>query len=118
IVFRREKSFVMKCAVFAIFAAALSGQAQIVPAAIELPVLHIESDDKLLSEALAAPWLTIPAGKPVFLALQSRVSSKSATLNQEIQMKVVWDVVVDGVVVIPKGTVTTGRVTELRHRQK
>ena len=60
------------------------------------------------------PALTIPAGTPIGIRLQSSISSASANSGDHFDAVIDEDVVVDGHVVIPKGANATGRVLPQR----
>jgi hypothetical protein len=52
----------------------------------------------------------------VFAVLTKSAESKSAVAGQELTLSTVRDVVVDGVVVIPRGSKLLGRSTEVKVR--
>src|SRR5262245_41443612 len=58
----------------------------------------------------AAPVRNEPPVTTVFAVLLKRVETKSASLNQEVTLRTVSDVVVDKIVVIPAGSSVVGRV--------
>ncbi len=56
-------------------------------------------------------------GTPIKLRLSQTISSADAKVGQEIPFEVVEDVSVDGVVVLPKGSVAIANVTEAEHKK-
>jgi hypothetical protein len=58
--------------------------------------------------------LTIPAGTPLNLALQSEVSSRTSTVEDLVHARLRRSVVVSGVVVALAGTAVDGQVIEAR----
>ena len=54
----------------------------------------------------------------VFAVVEKRLESKSASLNQELTLRTISDVVVDGIVVIPSGSRVIGHVVELATKGK
>ncbi len=54
----------------------------------------------------------IPSGTPVDLRLEEEVSSKTAKVGQVVKLTVVNNVVVDGILVIPKGSTAELVITE------
>ncbi len=66
-----------------------------------------------LSLALAALANQIPKGTEVRLSFDSDVSSKTAKIGDKINFHVVDDVLVDGQVVIKKGSAAAGTVTDV-----
>ena len=55
-----------------------------------------------------------PAVSTVFAVLTKSAESKSASAGQELTLRTVSDVVVEGQVVIPKGSRLLGRITEVK----
>ena len=64
--------------------------------------------------ALAQTGAPTPAVSTVFAVLTKSAESKSASAGQELTLRTVSDVVVDGEVVIPKGSRLLGRITEVK----
>jgi hypothetical protein len=63
--------------------------------------------------ALAALATLVPKGKDIRLSFDQDVSSKTAKIGDKIAFHVVDDVLVEGLVVIRKGTTAVGTVTEV-----
>jgi len=61
------------------------------------------------------PAITIPAGTPIGVRLQSSISSASANAGDHFDALIDEDVVVDGHVVIPKGANATGRIVAAKN---
>ena len=59
-----------------------------------------------------------PAVSTVFAVVVKRIETKSASLNQELTLRTISDVVVDGVVVIPSGSRVVGHVVEVATKSK
>lgn len=57
--------------------------------------------------------VTLKAGTPVILATVETVSSKTTVSGNTIDFKVVTDVIVDGNVVIPAGTIAKGQASNV-----
>ncbi|HVT10750.1 MAG TPA: hypothetical protein VHE55_00670 [Fimbriimonadaceae bacterium] len=66
-----------------------------------------------LGFALAALATQVPKGTDVRLAFEDDLSSKTAKIGDKVKFHVVDDVVVDGQVVIKKGTEAVGTVTDV-----
>ena len=67
---------------------------------------------------LLSPLLVSQAGNPppvstAFAVLVKKLDTKTATLNQEFDLRTIADVVVDGRIVIPKGSRVISRVAEI-----
>lgn len=60
-------------------------------------------------------FVTIPKGTKVYLTLMETVSSATAQNGQKIQLTVAKNIVIDGLVIVPKGSAATGI---LRHVKK
>lgn len=61
---------------------------------------------------VAAKRVTIPAGTRVALELLQHVNSNRQPAGSKVYARVVGDVVVDGILAIPAGTVVTGRISD------
>ena len=59
-----------------------------------------------------------PAVSIIFAIVEKRIDMKSASLNQELTLRTISDVVVDGTVVIPSGSRVVGHVVELATKGK
>ena len=59
-----------------------------------------------------------PAVSIVFAVLVKQVDTKRTTLDQEVTLRTISDVVVDGIVVIPSGSRVVGHVVELATKGK
>jgi hypothetical protein len=67
--------------------------------------------------ALPAPVrLVLREGTPIAMATREPLSSKSAVQGQRVPLEVTEDVIVDGHVVIPRGTPAIGEVARVVHR--
>ena len=64
-----------------------------------------------------ATRLTVPEGTPVQLLLANTVSSAHAHAGDPLDFVVVRDVLIDGLTVIPAGSVAHGSVTAVHHRR-
>jgi hypothetical protein len=61
---------------------------------------------------------TQPAVNTVFAVVAKRIDTKSASINQEVNLRTISDVVVDGIVVIPSGSRVVGHVVEVATKGK
>lgn len=68
------------------------------------------------ASAVAQTGAPPPSVSIVFAVLTKSAESKSAVAGQELTLSTVRDVVVDGVVVIPRGSKLLGRITEVKVR--
>ena len=59
-----------------------------------------------------------PEISTVFAVLSKRIETKSGSVNQELTLRTVSDVVVDGIVVIPSGSKVVGHVVEVTTKGK
>lgn len=67
--------------------------------------------------APAQTHITVPSGTPIRLQLAETISTANARVGQRVPFLVVEDVVLDGVTVIPAGTVVTGAVTKVSEKR-
>ena len=63
--------------------------------------------------SFAQKQVTLKAGTPVILATVETLSSKTVVSGNTVDFKVVSDVIVDGNVVIPAGTIAKGQVSNV-----
>lgn len=56
----------------------------------------------------------IPSNTMVTLSTENKLSSKNAIAGSEVALRVAYDVVIEGTVVIPAGAMATGRVLEAK----
>jgi hypothetical protein len=68
--------------------------------------------------APVGPEFTLKNGTPVRLKLTQTLSSASAHLGDQVALEVAEDVVVEGLLVIPKGAAATGTVTEAETKKR
>jgi hypothetical protein len=66
-------------------------------------------------QAFSRPPLVIPAGTPITVRLQERLSSGSAVPGERFDAVIDEPVVVDNQVVVPVGALATGHVVVARH---
>ena len=59
-----------------------------------------------------------PAVSTLFAIVVKRIDTRSVSLNQELTLRTISDVVVDGIVVIPSGSRIVGHVVELATKGK
>src|SRR5258708_7500097 len=71
-----------------------------------------------VSLPVTAQTSALPQVSTVFCVLTKSVESKSATVGQELTLRTISDVVVDGRVVIPRNSKLLGHVTEVVTRGK
>jgi PEGA domain len=64
------------------------------------------------------PQFQLEDGTPIKLRLQQTLSSADAQVNDRVDFDVLEEVVVDGTVVIPKGSVAWGTVTEAQSKRR
>jgi len=69
------------------------------------------------SQSPTAQKFILEDGTPVKLVLSQNVSSADATVGQTVSFEVVEDVLVDGIVVVPKGSTAWATVTEAQHKK-
>ena len=63
--------------------------------------------------SFAQKQVTLKAGTPVILATTTNLSSKTVVSGNTVDFKVVSDVIVDGHIVIPAGTIAKGQVSNV-----
>lgn len=76
--------------------------------------LHLDSEQWALLETLQpaiTEFLVLPEGTPVSLELLTLVTTRTAKRKDRVKFQVVSDVSVEGLTVIPKGSVAWGTVT-------
>jgi hypothetical protein len=72
----------------------------------------------LITSQQSAAASNQPAVSTIFAIVVKRIDTKSASLNQELTLRTITDVVVDGVVIIPSGSSVVGHIVELATKGK
>ena len=72
----------------------------------------------LLSASLMAQTGNSPPVSSVFAVLINSLESKKATAGQELILRTVSDVVVDGEIVIPRDSKMLGHITQVINKEK
>src|SRR5689334_8638171 len=72
----------------------------------------------LITSHQAASGNNQPAVSTIFAIVEKRIDTQSASLNQELTLRTISDVVVDGTVVIPSGSRVVGHIVELATKGK
>ena len=70
------------------------------------------------SSAILNPVKTLEDGTPVTLRISQTVSSADAHLNDRVEFEVVDEVRVSYTLIIPKGAIAWGAVTEAQHKRR
>jgi len=96
-----------------LLSAPLPGQSSLSPASQEPKAVGALDSSAPPSQASPAPsQLILLDSTPVKLSINRSVSSGSATVGEQVDFSVKEDVPANGVVVIPKGSLAIGKVTE------
>jgi hypothetical protein len=70
------------------------------------------------ASAPQAPRFVLEDGTPIKLVLSETISSAEAVVGQLVSFEVVEDILVDGVVVVPKGGTAWATVTAAEHKKR
>jgi hypothetical protein len=73
---------------------------------------------KPAAAAPVGPEFILPNGAAVHLKLSKALSSASAHVGDQVSLEVADDVVIEGLLVIPRGAVATGTVTEAETKKR
>ena len=65
-----------------------------------------------------AATIKIPDSTPIRLTITDRLNSASSEIDDPVHLEVTEDVKVRGIVVIPRGSMASGHVTAVQHRQR
>jgi hypothetical protein len=96
-----------------LLSAPLPGQSSLSPTPQEPKAAGVLDSNAVSSQASPAPsQLILLDGTPVKLSINRSVSSGSASVGEQVDFSVKEDVAANGVVVIPKGSLAIGKVTE------
>lgn len=73
-----------------------------------------------ISTAVAAlpATIKIPDSTPIRLTITDRLNSGASEIDDPVHLEVTEDVKVSGIVVIPRGSMASGHVTAVQHRQR
>ena len=72
----------------------------------------------LITSHQSASGINQPAVSTIFAIVEKRIETKTATLNQELTLRTINDVVVNGIVVIPSGSRVVAHIVELATKGK
>lgn len=76
------------------------------------------ANNQAQSSANSAPVRTLDDGTPVTLRISQTVSSADAHVNDRVEFEVVEEVRVADTLIIPKGAIAWGTVTEAKHKRR
>lgn len=62
--------------------------------------------------------IKIPDSTPIRLTITDRLNSATSEIDDPVHLEVTEDVKVSGIVVIPRGSMASGHVTAVQHRQR
>lgn len=103
---------ITKWAVCGIVALAGVAQAQDEPVAVKIDPVSVANAEQTPASDQSG-ILTLPSGTPVIVSLDSEISTQNNLLGDSFEVTVVHDVLLGGVVAIPKGTKGRGEITFL-----
>src|SRR5580704_6514070 len=83
-----------------------------------MPVFAAQSAGNSQDVESQAPKFALEDGTPVKLVLGETISSADAVVGQLVSFEVVEDIIVDGVVVVPKGGTAWATVTAAEHKKR
>jgi hypothetical protein len=86
--------------------------------ALVMPVMAAQSSSQEPTEAVAGSRFVLEDGTPIKLVLSETISSADTTVGQTIPFEVVEDVLVDGIVVVPKGGNAWATVTDAQAKRR
>src|SRR5579864_427435 len=87
------------------------------PNSIPRPTPPIQSNQSQAMPAITSQ-LTLLDGTPIRLKLKRNLSSADARVDDQVDFESVEDVTVDGVLVIPKGSVAIGTITQAQAKRR
>jgi hypothetical protein len=86
--------------------------------ALVMPVMAAQSNSQEPAEVAAGSRFVLEDGTPIKLVLSETISSADTTVGQTIPFEVVEDVIVDGIVVVPKGGNAWATVTDAQPKMR
>jgi hypothetical protein len=96
----------------------LSASIVVTPVFAQQPGTNLQTGQSSAQGPVApAQKFVLEDGTPVKLVLSQNVSSADATVGQTVSFEVVDDVLVDGIVVVPKGSTAWATVTAAEHKK-
>lgn len=98
--------------------AAQNSAAAVSPAPEVSPTVPADSAVAPVAAATPARAFLLEDGTPVHLVLSQNLSSADAVTGQTVEFEVVDDVVVNGLVVIPHGSMAWATVTDAEHKKR
>jgi hypothetical protein len=86
--------------------------------ALVMPIMAAQSNSQEPAETMAGSRFVLEDGTPIKLVLSETISSADTTVGQTVPFEVVEDVLVDGVVVVPKGGNAWATVTDAQAKRR
>jgi hypothetical protein len=86
--------------------------------ALVMPVMAAQSNSQEPAEVAPSPRFVLEDATPIKLVLSETISSADCTVGQTIPFEVVEDVLVDGIVVVPKGGNAWATVTDAQPKRR
>jgi hypothetical protein len=86
--------------------------------ALVMPAMAAQSNLQEPAEVAAGSRFVLEDGTPIKLVLSETISSADTTVGQTVPFEVVEDVLVDGVVVVPKGGNAWATVTDAQPKRR
>ena len=86
--------------------------------ALVMPIMAAQSNSQEPAETMAGSRFVLEDGTPIKLVLSETISSADTTVGQTAPFEVVEDVLVDGVVVVPKGGTAWATVTSAQSKRR
>ncbi|HEV3305396.1 MAG TPA: PEGA domain-containing protein [Candidatus Sulfotelmatobacter sp.] len=86
--------------------------------ALVMPVMAAQSNSQEPAGVAAGSRFVLEDGTPIKLVLSETISSADTTVGQTIPFEVVEDVMVDGIVVVPKGGNAWATVTDAQPKRR
>ena len=86
--------------------------------ALVMPVMAAQTNSQEPAEVAAGSRFVLEDGTPIKLVLSETISSADATVGQTVPFEVVEDILVDGIVVVPKGGTAWATVTAAQAKRR
>jgi hypothetical protein len=86
--------------------------------ALVMPAMAAQSNSQEPAEVAAGSRFVLEDGTPIKLVLSETISSADATVGQTVPFEVVEDILVDGIVVVPKGGTAWATVTAAQAKRR
>lgn len=102
--------------ILAVETVAVGGEVDTAAEAVDLPAIAVTGDSQAVAMEPSSPPLAVPRLTTLVIELLATLSSETSTPGDHFPIRLFEPVVIDGVTVIPAGTMGEGEVIHAKHK--